>query len=187
MQLCVPIYQSDFSCIFTARKRSLRRLCFYTCLSVILFTGGRAWPGGVRARGGHACPRGCVSGGPAWPWGGMHGGGHAWGVFMARGCMSWGHACLGGMHGQGACMPCMPPGLILRDTVSQWAGGTHPTGMHSCYDKISSTHHNSDFVILSNVTPGKEQFNQAVADSGINGDAGSNPGFTIPSHNCSNG
>ena len=26
--------------IFTARKRSLRRLCFYTCLSVILFTGG---------------------------------------------------------------------------------------------------------------------------------------------------
>ena len=26
--------------IFTARKRSLRRLCFYTCLSVILFTWG---------------------------------------------------------------------------------------------------------------------------------------------------
>ena len=26
--------------IFTARKRSLRRLCFYTCLSFILFTGG---------------------------------------------------------------------------------------------------------------------------------------------------
>ena len=26
----------------TARKRSLRRLCFYTCLSVILFTGGSA-------------------------------------------------------------------------------------------------------------------------------------------------
>ena len=24
----------------TARKRSLRRLCFYTCLSVILLTGG---------------------------------------------------------------------------------------------------------------------------------------------------
>ena len=34
---------------------------------------GRAWPGGVHARGGHACPRGCVLGGPAWPWGG-----HAW-------------------------------------------------------------------------------------------------------------
>ena len=26
--------------IITARKRSLRRSCFYTCLSVILFTGG---------------------------------------------------------------------------------------------------------------------------------------------------
>ena len=26
--------------IFTTRKRSLRRLCFHTCLSVILFTGG---------------------------------------------------------------------------------------------------------------------------------------------------
>ena len=30
--------------IFTARKRSLRRLCFYTCLSVILFTGGCLGP-----------------------------------------------------------------------------------------------------------------------------------------------
>ena len=28
-----------YSIIFTARKRSLRRLCFYTCLSVILFMG----------------------------------------------------------------------------------------------------------------------------------------------------
>ena len=28
--------------VITACKRSLRRLCFYTCLSVILFTGGRA-------------------------------------------------------------------------------------------------------------------------------------------------
>ena len=28
----------------TARKRSLRRLCFYTCLSVILFTGGGCLP-----------------------------------------------------------------------------------------------------------------------------------------------
>ena len=26
--------------LVTAHKRSLRRLCFYTCLSVILFTGG---------------------------------------------------------------------------------------------------------------------------------------------------
>ena len=35
--------------LITTRKRSLRRLCFYTCLSVILFTGGgylgRSTPG----------------------------------------------------------------------------------------------------------------------------------------------
>ena len=37
----------DVMGIFTARKRSLRRLCFYRCLSFILFTGG-----GVRGRGG---------------------------------------------------------------------------------------------------------------------------------------
>ena len=30
---------SPFTSTFTARKRSFRRLCFYTCLSVILFTG----------------------------------------------------------------------------------------------------------------------------------------------------
>ena len=29
-----------YKSIITARKRSLQRLCFYTCLSVILFTGG---------------------------------------------------------------------------------------------------------------------------------------------------
>ena len=47
--------------IFTARKRSLRRLCFYTCLSVILFTGGCAWS------------RGCMIPGDVWAWSG-------WGV-----------------------------------------------------------------------------------------------------------
>ena len=32
--------------LVTARKRSLRRLCFYTCLSVILFTAGEStWAG----------------------------------------------------------------------------------------------------------------------------------------------
>ena len=48
---------------FTPRKRSLRRLCFYTCLSVILFTGGgRAWRGvcmvGVCMAGGRVHGRG---------------------------------------------------------------------------------------------------------------------------------
>ena len=32
--------------VITARKRSLRRLCFYTCLSVILFKGG-VWSWGL--------------------------------------------------------------------------------------------------------------------------------------------
>ena len=43
LEVCiVSLYSSVFllKCIFTVRKRSLRRLCFYTCLSVILFTGG---------------------------------------------------------------------------------------------------------------------------------------------------
>ena len=48
----------------TARKQSLRRLCFYSCLSVILFTGegvcvvagGRAWLQG----GMHGCGGACV-------------------------------------------------------------------------------------------------------------------------------
>ena len=35
------IFFAIIDLIFTARKRSLRKLCFYTCLSVILFTGGR--------------------------------------------------------------------------------------------------------------------------------------------------
>ena len=36
----VPFVLIQLISIFTARKRCLRRLCFYTCLSVILFTGG---------------------------------------------------------------------------------------------------------------------------------------------------
>ena len=101
--------------IFTARKRSLRRLCFYRCLSV--HTGG-----GVRGfiQGGHAWfysggVRGFIWGGHVWFYlGGMRGfiGGHAWFYFG-------GHAWF------------FP---VFSDTMryGQWAGGTHPTGMHSC-------------------------------------------------------
>ena len=92
--------------IFTARKRSLRRLCFYRCLSFCP-QGGHAW-----LLGGHAWllwgVRGCS-------WGGMHGrsrGGHAWFLlgghawFYSGGCV-WFYS--GGMHGfiwggRGACM-----------------------------------------------------------------------------------
>ena len=78
--------------IFTARKRSLRRLCFYRCLSFILFTGGAC----VVLFGG-ACMvlfRGaCVVlfGGCAWFYlGGVRG-------FIQGGRYAWFYS--GGMHG----------------------------------------------------------------------------------------
>ena len=40
-------------------------------------------------------------------------------------CMAGGHAWQGGMHGRGACM---------AGKTAIAAGGTHPTGMHSCTD-----------------------------------------------------
>ena len=95
---CLDIF--SFSCIFTARKRSLRRLCFYTCLSVILLTGG----------GGHAWLGVCVAGGA------YMARGHAWrgvacvpkGACVPRGMHAQGGcACPGVMH---VCRACMHPG-----------------------------------------------------------------------------
>ena len=70
---------------------------------------GHVWQGGMRG-GGHA-----------W-WGDMHGRG--WGV-SGGGHVWWGACVAGGVCGGGACM---------ADTMryGQRAGGTHPTGMHSC-------------------------------------------------------
>ena len=70
---------------------------------------------------------------------GVHGRGHAWEGGMCGGHMCGGGPVVGGMHGKGACMVVVvgvhathaPP--TLRDMVGQCAGGTHPTGMHSCY------------------------------------------------------
>ena len=94
--------------LITARKRSLRRLCFYRCLSV--HRGGvRGCSGGVCMVAWGACMvalGGCMvaPGGCAWLlrgcvwllWGGVHGcsrGG-------MRGCSRGGvHGCSGGMHG----------------------------------------------------------------------------------------
>ena len=132
------------SCIFTARKRSLRRLCFYRCLSVHR---GCVWHvvGGMhgRRRGMHG--RGaCMTGGHAWQ-GGMHG--REWVCVWQGVCMSgsgvcgWGCAWLGGWCAwQGAWGACMAGGVwrggmrATADTMGygQWAGGMHPTGMHSC-------------------------------------------------------
>ena len=100
--------------VITASKRSLRRLCFYRCLSV--HRGGVCMvaPGGVR---------GCSWGGMCGcSWGGMRGcsrrGGHVW--------LLPGGACV--VARGGACV-----GYDEIQRYGQWAGGTHPTGMHSCY------------------------------------------------------
>ena len=94
---------NEFYCIITARKRSLRRLCFYRYLSV---HGGRAWfivgaPWGVRVWLFHT---------HAWLlWGGMYGcsrGGHAWLLNQVHGCSQGGHGCSEGAFvvAWGACM-----------------------------------------------------------------------------------
>ena len=113
----------DCLALFTARKRSLRRLCFYRCLSVhtgggvhgcsqggayVVAPRGHAWllqggmcgcSGGacVVAMGGmHGCSRGCV-------WLLPGGWGHAW-LLLGGACMvfSGGHAWF--LAGGRACM-----------------------------------------------------------------------------------
>ena len=170
--------------VFTARKRSLRRLCFYRCLSVhtrggmhgfiwgvhgfiwgacVVLFGGHVWFyfGGMRGFIWGVCM--VLFGGHAWFYlGGMHGfiWGHAW--FYSGGVcvvLFGGHAWfyLGGMRGfiWGACVVLFgghawfysgghawfySGGVcvvfsVFSDTMryGQWAGGTHPTGMHSCF------------------------------------------------------
>ena len=98
MQICPKEIIWPTQIIFiTARKRSLRRLCFYTCLSFCPL-------GGACVVGGHVWQGVCLAGG-------VCGGGHAWqgrhawqGACMAEG-HAWQGACMaGGMHGRGACM-----------------------------------------------------------------------------------
>ena len=122
-------------------------------MSVILSTGGHVWllwGACMVTLGGHVRlllggMRGC-SGGHAWLlggharllWGGMCGcsGGHAW---LLRG------ACVvapGGVCGcsGGACMVALGGACVGYDEIrryGQWAGGTHPTGMHSFQYVIS--------------------------------------------------
>ena len=113
---------SSINYIITARKRCLRRLCFYRCLSVHRGEGacvvaggacvvarGHAWLWGscMVAGGMHGCQGACmvVGGGYVWLAGGMCGcGGHAWLLGGMHGC--WGCAWLwGGMHGcRGVCV-----------------------------------------------------------------------------------
>ena len=68
--------------------------------------------------------------------GDVHGGGmHDQGACMAGVYVAGGHAWQGGVHGGGWGVHVVwhtSPPQILRDTVSQCADSTHPTGMHSC-------------------------------------------------------
>ena len=119
--------------IFTARKRSLRRLCFYSCLSVhrgrhawLWGAGGHMW---LLVRGVHGC-RGCVvagggmcggGGGHAWLQGGMYGcGGHAWlrGTYMV----------VGGMCGcQGVCVVAGGAWMVVGGVHGCRGGAWHTT------------------------------------------------------------
>ena len=67
-------YFFHFSSYFTARKRSLRRLCFYTSVSHSVHGGeGCACGRGVCIAGGHTCPGAGVCARES-----MHGWWHAW-------------------------------------------------------------------------------------------------------------
>ena len=81
----------------------------FSHLVVILFTGGDV-------RGGRACVAGGMCGGRG---GGVHGNGGMHG----RGCVE------GAMHCKGACVV---GGHACSKTATE-GGGTHPTGMHSCF------------------------------------------------------
>ena len=92
--------------LFTTRKRSLQRLCFYRYLSTggcVACSRGHAWQGG--GCGGHAWQGACMTGGCV---GGMHG---------RVVCMGGGACLVGGMHGREGCMPQQ----TLRDTVNERA------------------------------------------------------------------
>ena len=107
LKVCLHvIFASPFIAIVTARKRSLRRLCFYMCLSVhregVCGRGVHVWVGGMCGEG-HAW-QGCV-----------HSGGHAGGMSGEGGKCGRGHAWWGG-HAWHTCPP-----QILRDTVNERA------------------------------------------------------------------
>ena len=137
--MVTPWHLQKLFYVITARKRSLGQGNIFTpvCHSVhggggrgACVAGGRVWLGGACvARG--ACMAGgvCVAGGMHGQ--GVHGQG---GTCMAGG----GHVWLGGMHGGGMRgMHPLPPADTTSTAYGQPSGGTHPTGMHSCFKLIT--------------------------------------------------
>ena len=126
-------HQIPINPIFTARKRSLRRLCFYTCLSVILFTSG----GGAKYLGRYplagTLPPSPQAGPPP-----------AAGTPRSRynppgrytppsryTPTPWQVHPLAGTHPPGRYTP-----HLCMLGYGQQAGGTHPNGMHSCFKGV---------------------------------------------------
>ena len=109
--------------LFTARKRSLRRLCFYTCLSVILFTGGEV-PGQVHPPGRYT-PLGRYTPPRA-------------GTPPDRYTPLGRYTPLAGTSPRQVhpLADTPTPGAVHAGRYGQQAGGTHPTGMHSCFYKL---------------------------------------------------
>ena len=134
---------SDCFCpllVFTARKRSLRRLCFYTCLSVqrgggeylARYPPGQLPPRQVHPLGRYTSPRhvhplGRYTHLGRYPPGQVHPRQvHPLGRYTPLGrYLPWAGTPPGQVH---------PPQCMLG--YGQQAGGTHPTGMHSCCVKF---------------------------------------------------
>ena len=119
--------------IFTARKRSLQRLCFCTCLSVILFTGGSTWAGTPLGR--YTPWAGTPPGRYTSPQAGTH-------TPLGRYTPLAGtpprqvHPQAGTPPGRYTPLGRYTPGQVHPQQCmlgyGQQAGGTYPTGMHSC-------------------------------------------------------
>ena len=160
--MVTPWHLQKLFYVITARKRSLGQGNIFTpvCHSVHGGGGGgvRGWKacvagGGMCGQGGrHAwlggvCGRGHAWPGGAWPGGNMHGWGGA--CVVGGWCVAGGCAWLGGMCGWGACMAGgmhgggmrgmhpLPPADTTSTAYGQPSGGTHPTGMHSCFKLIT--------------------------------------------------
>ena len=123
--------------IFTARKRSSRRLCFYMCLSFDSVHRG----GGMRGRGGfqwcwgHAFQGGNIwCGGRAWQGGAYVAGGMRWwgGASVAKGVQSGGHACFYSAGG-GACVVLFGGGVL---GIIRGGGACRVFSVCSGYDEI---------------------------------------------------
>ena len=93
--------------VFTARKRSLRKLCFYTCLPFCSQEGCLS-----------QCMLGYTPLGADTPWSRHYPGAD---TPQSR-------------HPRG---PDIPPCAVHAGRYGQQAGGTHPTGMHTCSQMFS--------------------------------------------------